>query len=256
MFVPGAATLVVELLFRKNDARGRLGLSLRPNRWFLAALLAPAGLAILATAASLMQPGVSLAADIGSSNLFASLSPDKIALAKQKLSALPIHPFWLALIAGSIAGLTINGVAALGEEIGWRGFLQDEWRDLGFWRSSWLIGLVWGLWHAPFILYGYNYPGHPVAGVFMMTLWTVLLGPLIGFARLKSGSVFAAAIMHGAINGTAGAPLLVLSGGNSLTRGVLGWPGLLVLAVLNTVLFWFKGSEPTAVHIPNSVEFR
>ena len=156
---------------------------------------------------------------------------------------MPVHVFWLVLAGGTMAGLTINGVAGFGEELGWRGFLQNEWQALGFWRSSWLIGAVWGLWHAPFILHGYNYPGHPVAGVFLMTLWTVLFAPLIGFVRLRSGSVFAAAIMHGAINGTAMAPALVVRGGDWMTVGVMGWPGILVLAMLNCALYWFITRE-------------
>ena len=246
MFTPSLATLAAEGLFREGGVRNRLGLSFRFNRWFLVGLLAPAGLSVLVTAVSLLQPGVSLVRDVESSNLFASLRAlrtmpvGNIAVLKQHLSAMPVHPFWLALASGTIAGLTINAVAGFGEELGWRGFLQKEWRAMGFWRSSWLIGLVWGLWHAPIILHGYDYPGHPVAGVFMMTLWTILFAPLIGFVRLRSGSVFAAAIMHGAINGTASAPALVLSGGNSLTVGLLGWPGILVLAVLNIALYRFR----------------
>jgi len=244
MFTPALATVAVEKLVPKNDARHRLGLSLRPNWCFLVGWLAPAGLALLSCALSLAQPGVSFVGDVESSNIFgflkSTLPPGRVAGMKQQLATIPVHVFWLVLFGGTMAGLTVNGIAGFGEELGWRGFLQSEWQALGFWRSSWLIGVVWGLWHAPFILHGYNYPGHPVTGVFMMTLWTVLFAPLIGFVRLRSGSVFAAAIMHGAINGTAMAPALVVRGGDWLTVGVLGWPGILVLALLNGALYWFK----------------
>ena len=33
-----------------------------------------------------------------------------------------------------------------------------------------IFGLIWGIWHAPFIFQGHNYPQYPVAGVFMMTI--------------------------------------------------------------------------------------
>lgn len=247
MFTPALATLAVERMFPKGGARDRLGLSFLPNWWFLVGWLAPAGLAFLSSGVSLAQPGVNLTGDLELSNCFGFLKSvlpaERISEMKQQLATMPVHPFWLVLVGGTMAGLTINGVAGFGEELGWRGFLQSEWQALGFWRSSWLIGVVWGLWHAPFILHGYNYPGHPVAGVFMMTLWTVLFAPLIGFVRLRSGSVFAAAIMHGAINGTAMAPALVVRGGDWLTVGVLGWPGVLVLALLNGALYWFKTRE-------------
>jgi membrane protease YdiL (CAAX protease family) len=190
---------------------------------------------------------VAFSAEPESSNIFGFfgrvLPADRVAELKRQLAVLPVHPFWLVLAGGTLAGLTINGVAGLGEELGWRGFLQSEWRALGFWKSSWLIGLIWGVWHTPFILHGYNYPGHPVAGVFMMTLWTILFAPLIGYVRLRSGSVFAAAMMHGAINGTAIAPAIVVRGGDSLTVGVFGWPGILILVMLNAALRWFMARE-------------
>ena len=162
MFIPAAVTLVVEKLFKKGEARSRLGISFRPNGWFLVGLLAPAGLALLSAGLSLAQPGVTFADDPESSNIFgffgATLPADRVAELKRQLAMLPVHPFWLVLVGGTLAGLTINGVAGFGEELGWRGFLQSEWKALGFWKSSWLIGLIWGVWHAPIVLQGYNYP--------------------------------------------------------------------------------------------------
>ena len=55
--------------------------------------------------------------------------------------------------------------------------LQRELAELGLWKSSWVIGVIWGFWHAPLILQGHNYPQHPWAGVFMMTVMT---GPVDG----------------------------------------------------------------------------
>ena len=72
-----------------------------------------------------------------------------------------------------------------------------------------------------------------------MTIWTILFSPLIAYVRIRSGSVIAAAIMHGALNGTAMAPALVLHGGDSLTVGTIGIAGCLVLVFCNCLLFWF-----------------
>jgi membrane protease YdiL (CAAX protease family) len=255
MFIPAIATLAVETLFKKGDARSRLGLSFRPNWWFLVGLLAPAVLALLSTALSLAQPWVTIAAKLETANVFrvfgAHLPAARITAVKEQAARLPIHPFWLVLLGGTLAGLTVNGVAGFGEELGWRGFLQSEWDAWGFWKSSWLIGLLWGVWHAPFLLHGFNYPDHPIAGIFIMTLFTVLLAPLIGFVRLRSKSVFAAAIMHGAINGTYMAPALVLQGGSSLTTGVMGWPGIMVLAIANIALCLFGCTGNTNASAPH-----
>ena len=105
--------------------------------------------------------------------------------------------------------------------MGWRGLCR-ELAELGFWKSSWVIGVVWGFWHAPLILQGHNYPQHPWAGVFMMTVMTVLLSPLLGYVTIKANSVIAAAFFHGTFNATAGLALMAVKGGNDLTVGVDG----------------------------------
>jgi uncharacterized protein len=68
-----------------------------------------------------------------------------------------------AVINGFLAGITINTFFALGEEIGWRGFLQKELSHLGLWKSGLLIGFIWGLWHAPLVIQGYNFPQKPTS---------------------------------------------------------------------------------------------
>ena len=93
----------------------------------------------------------------------------------------------------------------------------------------------------------------------MMILWTVLFSPLVGYVTVRANSVIAAAIMHGALNGTAMAPLVVLTGGNVLQIGVMGLAGILVLLCLNLVLVavgrpgewytkWMEGALEGAAH--------
>jgi membrane protease YdiL (CAAX protease family) len=74
----------------------------------------------------------------------------------------------------------------------------------------------------------------------MMTVFTLLLSPIFGYLRLKGKSVFAAAIAHGTLNGTAGVPLMVLIGGNDLTVGITGLAGFGVLAAINLAIFVFQ----------------
>lgn len=245
MFTPFLAALIVQRLVCHQPLLKPLGVILRPNRWYVAGLLLPPLIALLAAAASLPLPGVSFSVDILASNLMLSLGsavpPEQLSQMRLQMANLPVHPACLILAGGTLAGATVNSVAALGEEVGWRGLLQQELAHLGFWRSSWLIGLIWGIWHLPLIVYGYNYPGHPEVGVVAMTAWAILFSPLIGYVRLQSGSVVAAAMMHGSLNGVAMVPAAMLTGGNSLTTGILGIPGIAVLAVLNLGLYFWVG---------------
>jgi len=115
--------------------------------------------------------------------------------------------------------------------------LQKELGYRGFWRSSIFIGVIWGVWHAPIILQGHNYPEHPVIGVFMMIVWTILLAPIFSYVRLRAKSVIAAAIIHGSLNGTFGLSIMVVKGGNDLLIGVTGIAGFIVLLFVNIGLF-------------------
>lgn len=168
--------------------------------------------------------------------LSASLTPAQLKMLKAQIAAAPYNILLLSIIQGLIFGVTINAVAAFGEEYGWRGFLQKQLGYMNFWKMALIIGIIWGLWHAPIIIQGYNYPQHPVLGVFMMIIFTVLFTPLIAYIRIGSESVIAAAIMHGTLNATAGISFLFIAGGNDLTVGELGLAGFISMAIVNVLL--------------------
>ena len=73
----------------------------------------------------------------------------------------------------------------------------------------------------------------------MMTLFCLLLGPIFSYIRLRAGSVIAAAIAHGSLNGTGALSVLVLRGGNDLTVGLTGLAGLIVLATIDLGIYVF-----------------
>ena len=248
MFMPMTMAIVVQRAIYKQPLRKPLRISFRPNRWFLVAWLLPPIAALATVGVSLLVPGVQYSPDMAGmfERFAASLTPEQLAEMERQVAAMPIHPVWLSLVQGLIFGITINAVAAFGEELGWRGLLQRELSHLGFWKSSALIGVIWGVWHAPVIIQGWNYPQHPVPGVFMMIFWTLLLAPIFGYVTLKSRSVLAAAIIHGTLNATASIPLLVIVGGNDLTVGITGLAGFVVLAIINLAIFVFERSRAGA----------
>ncbi|NPV30693.1 MAG: CPBP family intramembrane metalloprotease [Firmicutes bacterium] len=235
MFVPMTGALVVQRLIYREPLREPFGLSFKLNRWFLVAWLLPPLIAFATLGVSLLFPGIEFSPEMAGmfERFKSSLTPEQLQEMRNQAAALPVHPIWLALLQGLIAGVTVNAVAAFGEELGWRGLLQRELGCIGFWKSSAIIGIIWGLWHAPLILQGHNYPQHPLAGVLMMTIFTLLLSPVFGYIRLKAKSVIAAAIMHGTLNGTYGLAIMVIKGGNDLTVGVTGLAGFVVLVCVN-----------------------
>ena len=238
MFIPMTVVIVIQKLIYHEPIVEPLGVSFRLNKWFLVAWLIPPAVAFATLGVSLLVPGVEYSSEMA--DLFerfkSVLPPEQLEEMQRQTNALPIHPFWLALVQGLFAGATINAVAGFGEEFGWRGFLQRELGPLGFWKSSAIIGVIWGIWHAPLVLKGHNYPQHPVAGVAMMTIWCLLMAPIFSYVRLRAKSVIAAAVIHGSLNGTGGLAIMLVKGGSDLTVGVTGLAGFVVLGALNVGL--------------------
>lgn len=241
MFVPAAAALITQKLIWKEPLRD-LGLTTPRVQWLAVAWSLPILLVIVALALSLAAPGVSLVTGLDGflAKLQDMLPPQDVAKVHKQLEhsilAKPGVLLLLSLAQVLIAGPSINAVAGLGEELGWRGLLLHELSPIGFWRSSLVIGFFWGLWHLPVIVNGYNYPGHPVAGPVMMTLLTMLVSPLMGYVRLRAESVFAAAVFHGTFNAAA-TLVFFLKGENVLVTGITGAIGMVTLLLANGVLW-------------------
>lgn len=111
----------------------------------------------------------------------------------------------------------VNTFAAVGEEAGWRGYMtpvMTEW--MGRTPALILSGVIWGIWHSPVIIlagyeYGTGYFGAPVLGVLLMCLFTTGVGIILSFFYEKTDSIWVPALIHGALNGAAGLPLLFMN---------------------------------------------
>lgn len=241
MFIPMLVAIVVQKLIFKEELKKTLEISFKMNWWFLVAWLLPPIVAFTTLSISLLFPTVEYSPEMAGmfERLKSVVTPEELKQIQSQATALPIHPIWIGLLQSLIAGVTVNAVAGFGEELGWRGLLQREFNFMGFWKSSAIIGVIWGIWHAPLILQGHNYPQHPLVGILMMTIFTLLLSPIFSYIRLKAKSVIAAAILHGSFNATTGLSILVIKGGNDLTVGVTGLAGFIVLIIVIICLFFY-----------------
>ena len=150
----------------------------------------------------------------------------------------------LTLMQGLVAGLTINGLFAFGEEYGWRGVLADELRPIGLARATALTGVLWGLWHAPIIVLGHNYGAQWGWGIPVMVAWTLPFSFLLTWTRQRTGSVLAPAILHGAFNGVVGLFALLIIGGHPLVAQPVGLLMALTLTVLAVVVWRLPVPDP------------
>ena len=94
----------------------------------------------------------------------------------QPIPALPGISPKLFLILGAVQSVLLAPILAIviafGEEYGWRGYLKNELFKLGRVRGVLLLGVIWGAWHWPLILMGYNYQGRPLLGLLLMVRYT------------------------------------------------------------------------------------
>lgn len=134
--------------------------------------------------------------------------------AEGKVQGIPLNLLAvIQLISAVTYAPLINTFAAVGEEAGWRGYMTpvlSKWLEKG--RALILSGIIWGIWHAPVIVfagyeYGRGYTGEPVLGVLMMCGLTTAFGIILSYFYEKSQSIWIPSLMHGAINAVAGIPL-------------------------------------------------
>ncbi|MGM0605423.1 MAG: CPBP family intramembrane glutamic endopeptidase [Halobacteriota archaeon] len=224
MFTPLVAGVVATSI--RGRSLGDYGLRFDRSRlrWLVLAWFAPVPLLVAGLIISIALPDVQFVSD---ADLFAMAGEAGV-----DVPDLPSGPALLAvtIAAGLAAGATINAVFALGEEYGWRGYLLTELAPLGFWKASIVIGAIWGLWHAPVVIEGYNFPTAPEIGVVVMTLACIAFSPVYTYLTLRARSTLAAALFHGTFNGVGGIFLTFTIGGSDLLVNPVGGVGILVFA--------------------------
>jgi membrane protease YdiL (CAAX protease family) len=98
-------------------------------------------------------------------------------------------------------GQLYSSITAAGEELGWRGYMLTRLVTvLGPWGLP-VSGVIWGLWHVPLILSGIYATGpNRWASALLFLVSITAAGVVIGWLRLRSGSVWPAVLAHASWN--------------------------------------------------------
>jgi uncharacterized protein len=216
MWTPGVTALITQLMFYRTLAG--LGWRLGPWRYLASAVLIPI-LYCLAIYVPVWLTGLG------------RFDGDYLG------KVLPFLP--MAMVTGLLT--------ALGEEIGWRGFLAPTfYRARGFGWAGIATGIIWGLWHVPLIVAGGYDAGTPVwygAACFMISVTNMAV--MMAWMRLRSGSLWPAALYHSVHN-------LVIQGifdGSTIDTGLTKWIttefgiGLTIASVAMGIYFWRRRGE-------------
>jgi membrane protease YdiL (CAAX protease family) len=161
----------------------------------------------------------------------------------------------LLVLLQSSVGFVLSCATALGEEIGWRGFLAPRLLARhGFAAGSIAAGLLWAAWHVP-VLFLSNY-GEETPRAFAMACFTASLVGMsfvYSWLRLRSDSLWPAVFLHASHN-TFISPMLSLltadTGDTAWAIDEFGF-GLAIVSTLLAVWAWRRRGEARAVSPPD-----
>ena len=109
---------------------------------------------------------------------------------------------FLYFIFMGIYGMANNAASALGEEIGWRGFLVPELaKKFSYSKTSLIAGGIWAVWHFPILIFADYNSGTPYwYGLACFTVLIVSVSFMLTWFRLKSNSLWTGVILHASHN--------------------------------------------------------
>lgn len=242
MFTPAIAMLVVVFIMKIPGTRRTRFLGMWPLKpakrvvWFMVlATITPLLIVALITGVSAVLNLVEL--DLLHFQGFKNILEEQLAGSEGAASSLPpIEILVMTQILSIPFAAILNSLFAFGEEIGWRGWLLPALLPLGTWPALLISGVIWGLWHSPLILLGYNFGYTDIRGVLLMVAGCVAWGALFGWARLRSGSVWPAVIGHGALNASGGLVMLISANAEEVNLAVVGPLGIVSWAVIAVII--------------------
>jgi len=221
-------------------------LGIEPNRL---AILVPVGAFAPAIAAAVVRKGVERS---GWDDAGLALHPEQWCYYLGAL-LIPVFVVGFVAIAAPVLGLgwphaapsdawaaipslllvsVIAGPVLWGEEFGWRSYLQ-----LRLFAGRPLIaaiatGLIWGVWHFPLLMRAPELPLHPIGTLILFPVATVFYSVILGWLRLRSGSVWCSSVGHSAFNNFRSPMLALLFAGlpDMLPVALIGLAAVVLIA--------------------------
>src|SRR6185437_12679804 len=230
MWSPGVAGLITRLIFQGN-LRGH-GFGWGKTKYQAASYLIP-----LAYAAVVYIP-LWIAG-------FANFHAPMIARLTQKFGLHNSVASYFLLLA--TIGMAQSCTSALGEELGWRGFLVPQLaKVMPFGGVALTSGIIWSLWHYPLILMAnYHGAGPTWYSLICFTVMVIGIAFLFAWMRLKSASVWTGMFLHASHNIFIQGFFDPLTRPAAVTNYMIGefGAGLAIMAVVIAVISYKKRGE-------------
>ncbi len=159
-------------------------------------------------------------------------------------------PAWLMPLLALFLIVTNSVTVSLGEELGWRGYLLPNLTSFGAWQAALLSGLLWGIWHLPFMLLTdqYHADQNMWITVPLFLLATTTAGLFFAYLRLRTDSVWPASIAHSAHNTFWALGAAFTAGGSTLSEYLAGDAGILLSIGYAVVGFFLLSRLSKTIH--------
>ena len=228
MWSPGTAGMLTQLMYQKN-LRG-LGWGWGKTKYQLWSYFIP----LLYAAAAY---GVVWLSGLGGFYNHEFIEKTAAQFGLQSFSRSSIIAMYVGFAA--TLGFLQSCISALGEEIGWRGFLVPHLAKIMSFRSVVLVSAgIWSVWHYPVLFFADYNAGTP--WWYSGTCFTVMvfgISFVFAWMRLKSGSLWTGMILHASHNLFIQAVFDKLTVDTGITKYITGEFGA-ALVVSSLVVAW------------------
>ncbi|MBO4493629.1 MAG: CPBP family intramembrane metalloprotease [Ruminococcus sp.] len=154
----------------------------------------------------------------------------------------------LACVMILVGQAAMLSVGLLGEELGWRGYMNQKMQPLfGTVGTCLLGGIIWGAWHFPIdianYLAGSGTLRYSLETAFGRLALLTCFGVFLMWLTKKTGSVFPAVVAHGIYNASQSVVMMLLGQGDipedtslPLWTDILRYIPMLIIAVIFMIL--------------------
>jgi uncharacterized protein len=247
MWSPGIAGMATQLIYE----RSLRGMGWKPGKaiYLLIAFLLPLGYCLVVY-------GITWLSGLGGFP-----DPKLMALIQERwggLTSSPVVQILITMTLTAFFGMFGGLISGLGEEIGWRGlFVPELAKVTSFTKVALISGVVWMLWHMPVLFFAdYNLPGAPrwYAGL-MFAILVIGISFAFAWLRLKSGSLWTAAVLHAAHNVFIQTIFTPMTIQNKITPYIIDefGIGLALTAIVVALIFWSKRNALPAQKVEEKV---
>lgn len=191
MWSPGVAALITQIMIEGNITG--LGWRWGKTRWQMLSILVPIFL-ISVTYIVIWLTG------LGGYPNQRFITQD--ILSKLDFQTTQAQAILIYIAVTAIFGMVGTSFTALGEEIGWRGFLVPELSSItGFTGTALISGGIWAVYHYPAMLFADYHGGGPLwYSMLCFTVMAIAFSFVMTWFREKSGSLWTAVFLHAAHN--------------------------------------------------------